>query len=316
MNRRTLATTLRLGVWLGAWLAFSARAQTPAAPDKPATPADKFAPAVPDFPAAPAPPPVPPPAPAPVLPPSKTPMVWIFNGVPGDDEHHAFFEKNLGALRTTLTKRFGLPAKNLTVLYGPKSAGYDGVCTRENLLAEVRKAVAVAAADQPVFLIFEGHSNPTAAGANFNVPGPDVTSRDLRDVLQPTKPGAQLAIIFTTSSSGRFMPWLAGPGRMAITATLENEEDNETEFPHVLATVLGRPESDQNNDGRLSLLEIFNGCNAGVKATYDKLGYMQRERAMLDGNGDKRGTQRPARVDAEPAGKVALPIADPAQHFD
>jgi len=38
---------------------------------------------------------------------------------------------------------------------------------------------------------------------------------------------------------------------------------------------------------------------------------MQRERAMLDGNGDRRGTQRPAREDAEPSSRVAflLPTA-------
>lgn len=244
--------------------------------------------------------------PVPVAP--KPPRVWIFNGTPGDDEHHAFYEGNLTRLRTAFTQRLGVPAANLTVLYGPKSAGYDGVCTRENVLAEIAKAVGAAAVDQPVWLIFEGHSNPTAAGANFNLAGPDVTARDLREALAATKPDAQLVVIFTTSSSGRFLPWIAGPGRLVITATLGSEEDNETEFPAVLAAVLADPASDLDRDGRLSLLEIFNACNAGVKAAYESGGYMQRERAMLDGNGDRRGTQRPARADAEPAAKVAFTI--------
>lgn len=247
--------------------------------------------------------------PAPATP--RAPRVWIFNGTPGNDEHHAFYEGNLTRLRKALTQRLGVPAKNLTVLYGPQSAGYDGVCTRANVLAEIGKAVAVASADQPVWLIFEGHSNPTAAGANFNLAGPDVTSRELREALAPVKPDAQLAVIFTTSSSGRFLHWISGPGRCAITATLDSEEDNETEFPHVLASVLEDPASDVNRDGRVSLLEIFNGCNAGVKAVYERGGYMQRERAMLDGNGDRRATQRPAREDAEPASKVAFTIAVP-----
>ena len=51
---------------------------------------------------------------------------------------------------------------------------------------------------------------------------------------------------------------------MASNATLDSEEDNETEFPHVFASVLDDPASDANRDGRVSLLEIFNGCNAGV----------------------------------------------------
>jgi hypothetical protein len=239
---------------------------------------------------------------------SRPPRVWIFNGTPGDDEHHAFYEKNLLRLRNAFTNRLGVSAGNLTVLYGPKSAGYDGVCTRENVLAEITRAVEVAAADQPVWLIFQGHSNPTGAGANFNLAGSDVTARELRDLLSGTKENAQLVIIFTTSSSGRFLSWLAGPGRLVFTATTADEEDNETELPHVLADVLEDPASDQNGDGRLSLLEIFNACNAGVKAFYAKGNFIQRERAMLDGDGNRRGTQRPAREDAEPAAKVAFTL--------
>lgn len=239
----------------------------------------------------------------------KAPLVWIFNGTPGDDEHHAAYEKNLGRLRAAFLERLSVPPENLTVLYGPKSAGYDGVCTRENLLAAIAKGVQAVSSSQPVWMIFEGHSNPTDAGANFNLPGPDVTARDLRAAFEHAKPDAQLVILFTTSSSGRFMRWIAGPGRLVVTATLDDEEDNETEFPHVLADVLNDPASDADHDGRLSLLEIFNACNAGVKEAYDAGKFLQRERAMLDGNGDRKGTQRPAKEDAEPAAKIYFNIA-------
>jgi hypothetical protein len=247
----------------------------------------------------------------------KAPLVWIFTGTPGDDEHHASYEKDVARMRQAFLQRLSVPPENLTVLYGPKSAGYDGVCTRENLLAAIAKGVAAATASQPVWMIFEGHANPTDAGANFNLPGPDVSARELRTAFEPTKPEAHLVILFTTSSSGRFMRWIAGPGRLVITATLEEEEDNETEFPHVLADVLNDPASDADHDGKLTLLEIFNACNAGVKAVYDEGGFIQRERAMLDGNGDRRGTQRPAREDAEPAARVYFTIAgEGAKKFD
>jgi len=241
-------------------------------------------------------------------PPEKPPLVWILNGTPGDTEHHAFYEQTLDRLRKALTTRLGVPTANLTVLYGPKSAGYSGVCSRENIFTELHRAVAAAAPDQTVWVIFEGHSSPSATGANFNLAGPDISARELREIFAATRPDAHLVILFTTSSSGRFMRWISGPGRLVITATLEDEEDNETEFPNVLANVLNDPASDQNHDGRLSVLEIFNACNAGVKASYDAGGYMQRERAMFDGNGDRRGTQRPAREDAEPAAAVSFPI--------
>jgi len=246
----------------------------------------------------------------------KPPKVWIFNGTPGDDEHHAFYEHNLGRLRAAFLERLSISPQNLTVLYGPKSAGYDGVCNKENLLAAIADGVKAASDTQPVWMIFEGHSNPTDAGANFNLAGPDITARELRQAFEATKPNAQLVILFTTSSSGRFMRWIAGPGRLVVTATLEDEEDNETEYPYVLADVLENPASDADHDGKLTLLEIFNACNAGVKAVYDAGHFMQRERAMLDGNGDRRGTQRPAREDAEPASRVYFTIAGAAHKFD
>lgn len=245
----------------------------------------------------------------------SSPKVWIFTGVPGDEEHHALFERTLGRMRQALEHRFGIPSESLTILYGPESAGYDGICTRERLLDGIDKAVAAANSGSPVWIVFIGHSNPTASGANFNLPGPDVSARDLRDVFAKTHPEAKIAVLFTTSSSGKFLPWISGPGRLVLTATLFDQEDNETEFPHVLADVLGSMD-DPDGDGRLSLLEIFNACNAGVKAVYDSGGFVQRERAMLDGNGDRRGTQRPADEDAEPAREIFFPIVDSQRRFD
>ena len=63
--------------------------------------------------------------------------------------------------------------------------------------------------------------------------------------------------------------------------------------------------------------KFLNARNAGVKAVYDEGKFIQRERAMLDGNGDRRGTQRPAREDAEPAARVYFMIAGAAaKKFD
>src|SRR5678815_2786035 len=88
------------------------------------------------------------------------PRVGIFNGTPGDDEHHTFYEKNIARLRKAFTGRFGIPAENLTVLYGPQSAGYDGACARETLLTELAKAAESTHQPNaaPVWLIFQGHA--------------------------------------------------------------------------------------------------------------------------------------------------------------
>jgi hypothetical protein len=246
------------------------------------------------------------------------PRVWIFNGTPGDDEHHAFYERNLARLRKVFTDRFGISAENLTVLYGPKEAGYDGPCTREALLAELGKAVqsTQSANPAPVWLIFQGHANPIPGGANFNLPGPDVSAREVGDALKSANAKVPVVTVVTAACSGAFVRPLSALGRLTIVATTPADPENETEFPEALAIALEAAETDSNRDGIISVAELFLGCHAHVQQIYEKQGFMIKEHAQLDGNGDGRGTQRPAPLDAEPAQRVGLRITQPAKKFE
>src|SRR4030095_15418236 len=246
------------------------------------------------------------------------PRVWIFNGTPGDDEHHEFYEKNLARLRKAFTGRFGIPAENLTVLYGTKSAGYDGACTREALLAELAKAAASTLKPNaaPVWLIFQGHANRIAGGANFMRPGRDASARDIGEALKSAAPKAQIVVLATTACSAAFVRPLSAPGRMIIAAGTAGDPENETEFPEALANVLEAPATDANRDGLVSVTELFLACHAQVQQIYQSQGFMIKEHAQLDGNGDGRATQRPSPADAEPAALVGLRIAQKEKKFE
>ena len=249
---------------------------------------------------------------------TATPRVWIFNGTPGDDEHHEFYEANLQSLRTSLTKRFAVPAANITVLYGPKNAGYDGPCTREALLAELEKVVAHAktAGAGPVWIILEGHANPVPGGAMFNLPGPDVSMREIGDALKGCPPQVPLVVLGTTTVSTDMMKRLSGPGRYVITASSAGDKESETEFPRALAQALAADASDANHDGVLSITELFLATNEAVLAIYKQGDYIVTEHAQLDGNGDGKGTQRPAQEDAEPAERIGLAIGGGSAKFE
>src|SRR5215207_1059990 len=131
------------------------------------------------------------------------PRIWIFNGTPGDAEHHEFYVKNLERLRNTLKSRFGMPAEKMTVLYGPKDEGYDGPCTREALLGELAKAANYTRQPNagPVWLIFQGHANRIPGGLNYNLPGPDVNGRDIADALKGAAANAPIVLISTMTCS-------------------------------------------------------------------------------------------------------------------
>ncbi|MDB6154113.1 MAG: hypothetical protein JWL90_2566 [Chthoniobacteraceae bacterium] len=248
----------------------------------------------------------------------ETPRVWIFNGTPGDDEHHVFYEKNIARLRTTFINRFGIPAQNLTVLYGPKDAGYDGPCTRETLLAELAKVAAHTKEPNaaPVWLVFQGHANPIPGGANFNLPGPDASARDIGEALRTAAPKASIVVLATTACSAAFVRPLSGPGRLIIAASTPADPENETEFPEALANALQAPATDANHDGTVSVTELFLACHGQVQRIYESQGFMIKEHAQLDGNGDGRATQRPSPADAEPAALVGLRIIKEQNKFD
>jgi hypothetical protein len=249
---------------------------------------------------------------------TTTPRVWIFNGTPGDDEHHEFYEANLQSLRTSLTQRFAIPAANITVLYGPKSAGYDGPCTREAMLAELEKVVAhtKTAGAGPAWIILEGHANGIPGGAMFNLPGPDVSMREISAALKECSPQVPLMMLGTTTVSTDLMKRVSGPGRYVITASSAGDKESETEFPRALAQALAAEASDANQDGVLTFAELFLATYEQVLAIYKKGNYVITEHAQLDGNGDGKGTQRPAPEDADPAQRIGLAIGGGRPKFE
>lgn len=241
--------------------------------------------------------------------PAPPPLVWVFNGIPGDDPHKVFYEKNLAGLKTALRDRHAVPEADIRVFYGPENSGYAGICTRERLLeqcaaitAHTRKPGA-----RPVWIILMGHANAYPAGAMFNLAGPDVSAKELGAALADAAPATPLTVWITTTCGAPFLKALAKPGRIVVSATNPQDAENETEFSHAFVTALGDDAGDADRDGFLSVTELFVATNARVLRTYEQGGFIVKEHAQLDGDGDGRGTSRPAAIDANPASRQGLP---------
>jgi len=226
--------------------------------------------------------------------------VWIFTGIPGDEEHHTDFEKTLGTLKSGFISKLGVKPENLAIYYGPKSAGYDGEATREHVLEAIKRIVAITHESPRTahWIVFIGHANGIRGGAQLNLPGPDLNSMDLAAALAGCEPGAPLNLIFTHTASAPFLRPLSSPGRVILTATAPGGMENETEFPAALAEAIGEPSVDANKDGKLDAKELFQATRERVLNRYNAEKLIVREAALLDGDGDGRGTQRPAEADA------------------
>lgn len=232
---------------------------------------------------------------------AAAPEVWILQGHPGDYDHEVIFGLRTGLLTYALKERYGIPEESLHL------AANDEL-TRERLATEVMDMDRASREADAVWVFIFGHANPTGKGANFNLHGPDVNNRELGQMLRHVRGPAPLIVVFTTACSGRFLPALAGPGRVVITATLPSGETNETRFPQALVDTMRDPDTDADSDGRVSVLELFRAARAEVEAFYRWEELMQTEHALLDADGDGRGTQEPSGAEADAASRYGLEL--------
>lgn len=245
---------------------------------------------------------------------TKVARVCLIFGHPGDDAHRHHYRDLRLQLTQALFIRFGLADRDLTVF---EAAGYpDGEKqsappARDALLTLIREAAGAARPDAAVWFVFIGHANQSRTGASFNLPGLDLTEKDLHETLETASAQGPLVFLCTQASSGRWLRALAGPQHFVLTATRPYEAENETVLPGVLASVLTAPAADTNSDGIITLREIFEACRTGVTENYQKRNFLQTETPSLDANGDGRAATRLSVEDAAAADSIGLRIVKP-----
>ncbi|MEW5981096.1 MAG: C13 family peptidase [Acidobacteriota bacterium] len=239
------------------------------------------------------------------------------------DEFHRWASTIIDAAR----QRYGLPAES--VIYLGEDPARDALritdrSTSANIQASVEKLVARARPGDRVFIVLIGHGAAAAGAPRFNLPGPDLAAKDFAALLDRFT-AQSVTLVNTASASGGFVATLSGRDRTIITATRTDGERNQARFGEFFAEALGGTDGDIDKDGRVSMLEAFTWARRRVEESYKKEGQLLTEHAMLDDDGDGKGsdaldkpggdgalarTQFLAAASAEPAS--AESIADPA----
>lgn len=138
------------------------------------------------------------------------------------------------------------------------------------------------------WIVFIGHGTHDPASTKFNLRGPDITAEEIAKAIE-SKTGTWIVIV-CASSSGPFLSKLSGPNRVVITATKSGAEQNFSRFGKHLAEAIADPDSDLDHDRSLSVLEAFLAASDRVSKYYRDEGLLATEQALLDDNGDGRGT--------------------------
>src|SRR3954464_13113789 len=201
----------------------------------------------------------------------------VITGVPGDEEHAKQFQKWADTFVDAAKKKDSVPDANITVLKD-RGATKDGV---EKAFADLSSQVKPSDA---VVVLLIGHGSFNGQQAAFNLPGPDLTVAEWTRLLDKL-PASRVGFVNTSSSSGAFLPAIAAPGRVVITATKTGGERNETQFPEFFVAAFGDAAADRDRNGHVSAAEAFDYAKTKVVQAFQQKGLLLTEHAVMDDGG-------------------------------
>jgi hypothetical protein len=149
-------------------------------------------------------------------------------------------------------------------------------------------AVAPSSTSVERWIIFIGHGTYQLNIAKFNLEGPDLSADELAKAIDSSQ--SPWRIFVCSSSSSPFLNALSGPNRVLITATKSGSEQNYSRFAEFFSQSISNVRSDLDHDGNISVLEAFLVASKNLANWYVEEGRLASEQALLDDNGDKRGT--------------------------
>ena len=221
----------------------------------------------------------------------------IVSGIGGIDAYRDLFVNRAASLYESALET-GIDPGNITVLSATPLAD-DKLPHRpsdkETILQALREIAAASADGDRIFIVLIGHGNPRADGAAFNLPGPDISARELAAALDEFE-NRLLVVVNTASASGPFVRALSAPGRIVITATSSGREYYATLFGDYFVAAFADAGADTDKDERVSMLEAFVFARRETQREYDKEKQLSTEHALLDDNGDGEGQPRAGRV--------------------
>jgi hypothetical protein len=221
--------------------------------------------------------------------------VIVVTGASGEPKYAASFHATGSALVDALVTKHGLAPDDITYLAenpARDTARIDGRSSKEEVARAIARVSSRARAGDRVLLVLIGHGSHAGSDSRFNLPGPDLTASELGVMIQPLS-AMQVAVVNAASASGDFLPALSAKNRVVITATKSSYERNETLFPRYFVAAFTTPGADTDKDERVSLLEAFVYAKREVARAYETDTRLPTEHAMLDDDGDRRGSAEP-----------------------
>lgn len=217
----------------------------------------------------------------------------VVSGLGGEPRFAKLFYQ-WGSTLVDAAARLGVPDSQLVFLAEDPSLDprrIAGRSTRDEMGRVMRALATRATPDALIMIVMLGHGSDRG-DPRLSLPGPDLSARELADMLSAL-PAGRVVVVNTASASGGFVSALSARGRVVVTATKSGFEQNHATFGGHFVEAFAGTEADADKDERVSLLEAFRYARQAVRGAYDSDKRLLTEHALLDDNGDGVGSEEP-----------------------
>jgi hypothetical protein len=217
----------------------------------------------------------------------------VVAGISKDPDDQAARNQALSDLQGYLLRQAKVDPRRLVVLAPEGTEPSTAVRVRETLSA---LAASVRPGDRFLFY-YIGQTNAVGGALRFNLPGPDMTDKDLASQLNAIKAGTQL-VVLDCPCAALAAKMLASDSRTIVCASTATQVFGTRFSPHFLHA-LSEPKTDANNDGKVSVLEAFTATVQEIEQWYRQQAILPTETPCLEDDGDGTVSERPWRYQTE-----------------
>ncbi|HEU4626881.1 MAG TPA: hypothetical protein VFS52_19120 [Steroidobacteraceae bacterium] len=205
--------------------------------------------------------------------------VFVASGLGGEPEYEQRFQQQAHAIAQAAA-RAGAKPENIVLLTGEGAR-------REPFRRELTQFVEKTQKDDQAVVVLIGHGSFDGEDYRFNVPGPDVTGREIAAILDKLTATQQL-VVNATSSSGAVIEQWKRANRIVITATKSGGERNATRFAQFWVEALTSPDADRDKNETVTVEEAYEYAARRVADTFKSDAALATEHSRIEGGAPAR----------------------------
>jgi len=213
-------------------------------------------------------------------------------GLGGSHRFKTDFRGAVRSLSTLLEKNGYNPAKGLHFGEDPEESMNSFEGTAENMQSELSRIAASGVTYDNLFIFVAGHAHGRDYEAVFHLPGPDLTYEKLIALLKPIK-SKKMVMVVAAPQGQAWIESFSGEGKTIIAGGGLREFDFiPAAFLRFFPNMFRAAESkeDPQSDGFSTLADVFVQTQKRVQQWYATNGLRYTEIALLDANGDGKGS--------------------------